>query len=122
MIEYIEGDIFKSPAQVIVNTVNTMGVMGRDWLWSLNEVSGNVCPVSYSMRKAIDDWELMLWYAPDYWILLFPTKKLEKAFETRGTLKDNKICTDLHDKSITSIAFPKLGCGNGEPTGMMSDL
>ena len=29
MIEYIEGDIFESPAQVIVNTVNTVGVMGK---------------------------------------------------------------------------------------------
>ena len=29
MIEYIEGNIFDSPAQVIVNTVNTVGVMGK---------------------------------------------------------------------------------------------
>ena len=29
MIEYIEGDILDSPAQVIVNTVNTVGVMGK---------------------------------------------------------------------------------------------
>lgn len=29
MIEYVEGDIFISPAQVIVNTVNTVGVMGK---------------------------------------------------------------------------------------------
>ena len=29
MIEYIIGDIFTSPAQVIVNTVNTVGVMGK---------------------------------------------------------------------------------------------
>ena len=29
MIEYIEGDIFESPAQVIVNTVNTVGVIGK---------------------------------------------------------------------------------------------
>ena len=29
MIKYLEGDIFTSPAQVIVNTVNTVGVMGK---------------------------------------------------------------------------------------------
>ena len=29
MIRYIEGDIFKSPAQTIVNAVNTEGVMGK---------------------------------------------------------------------------------------------
>ena len=29
MIRYLEGDIFKSPAQTIVNTVNTVGIMGK---------------------------------------------------------------------------------------------
>ena len=29
MLTYIEGDIFSSPAQVLVNTVNTVGVMGK---------------------------------------------------------------------------------------------
>ena len=29
MITYLKGDIFSSPAQVLVNTVNTVGVMGK---------------------------------------------------------------------------------------------
>ena len=29
MITYIKGDMFESPAKVIVNTVNTDGVMGK---------------------------------------------------------------------------------------------
>ena len=29
MIKYIEGDLFSSPAQVIVNTINIVGVMGK---------------------------------------------------------------------------------------------
>ena len=29
MITYVEGDLFRSPAQVLVNTVNTVGVMGK---------------------------------------------------------------------------------------------
>ena len=29
MIRYLEGDIFLTPAQTIVNTVNTVGVMGK---------------------------------------------------------------------------------------------
>ena len=29
MITYIEGDLFSSPAKVLVNTVNTKGVMGK---------------------------------------------------------------------------------------------
>ena len=29
MITYVESDIFSSPAQTLVNTVNTVGVMGK---------------------------------------------------------------------------------------------
>ena len=29
MITYVKGNLFQSPAQVLVNTVNTVGVMGR---------------------------------------------------------------------------------------------
>ena len=29
MIRYVKGDIFSSHAQVLVNTVNTVGVMGK---------------------------------------------------------------------------------------------
>ena len=29
MILYVKGNIFESPAQVITNTVNTVGVMGK---------------------------------------------------------------------------------------------
>lgn len=29
MIYYIKGNMFDSPAQVLVNTVNTVGVMGK---------------------------------------------------------------------------------------------
>ena len=29
MVHYVTGDIFASPAQTLVNTVNTVGVMGK---------------------------------------------------------------------------------------------
>jgi O-acetyl-ADP-ribose deacetylase (regulator of RNase III) len=29
MLTYIKGDLFNSPAQVLVNTVNIVGVMGK---------------------------------------------------------------------------------------------
>lgn len=29
MITYVKGNIFESPAKVLVNTVNTVGVMGK---------------------------------------------------------------------------------------------
>ena len=118
MIEYIEGDIFDSPAQVIVNTVNTVGVMGKGLALSFKkrypdmfESYKKVCE-----KHQLTIGKLMLHQEADHWILLFPTKenwrnpsKLE--YIEKGLMK---FVNTYAEKHITSIAFPKLGCGNGE--------
>lgn len=118
MFEYIEGNIFDSPAQVIVNTVNTVGVMGKGLALEFK----NRYPEMFAdyrtacEKRQFTMGKLMLWRAPDHWILMFPTKenwrnpsKLE--YIERG-LKN--FVNSYADKNISSIAFPKLGCGNGE--------
>ena len=77
MIEYIEGDIFDSPAQVIVNTVNTVGVMGKGLALSFKkrypdmfESYKKVCE-----KHQLTIGKLMLHQEADHWILLFPTKE-----------------------------------------------
>lgn len=118
MIEYIEGNIFTSPAQVIVNTVNTVGVMGKGIALSFKKRYPQMFEV---YRKACDKHQLtigklMLFYAPDHWVLMFPTKEHwrnpSKLEYLEAGLK--KFVNTYADKRITSIAFPKLGCGNGE--------
>lgn len=118
MIEYIEGNIFDSPAQVIVNTVNTVGVMGKGLALSFKkrypdmfESYKKVCE-----KHQLTIGKLMLYKEADHWILLFPTKenwrkpsKLE--YIEKGLMK---FVNTYAEKHITSIAFPKLGCGNGE--------
>lgn len=118
MIEYIEGDILDSPAQVIVNTVNTVGVMGKGLALSFKkrypdmfESYKKVCE-----KHQLTIGKLMLYKEADHWILLFPTKenwrnpsKLE--YIEKGLMK---FVSTYAEKHITSIAFPKLGCGNGE--------
>ena len=118
MIEYIEGDIFESPAQVIVNPTNTVGVMGKGLALSFKQRY----PEMFKKYKAVcknhlfSVGKLMLFYETDHWVLLFPTKehwrgpsKLE--YIEKGLLK---FVQTYESKNITSIAFPKLGCGNGE--------
>lgn len=118
MIEYIEGNIFDSPAQVIVNTVNTVGVMGKGIALSFKQRY----PDMFQKYKAVCEkhlltiGKLMLCYEPDHWLLLFPTKenwrnpsKIE--YLEKGLMK---FVDTYADKNITSIAFPRLGCGNGE--------
>ena len=118
MIEYVEGDIFNSPAQVIVNTVNTVGVMGKGLALSFK----NRYPDMFQSYKRVCEknllkiGKLLLYYYPDHWVLLFPTKEHWKnpskiEYIEAGLIK---FTSTYAEKNITSIAFPKLGCGNGE--------
>lgn len=118
MLTYIEGDLFCSPAQVLVNTVNTVGVMGKGIAL---EFKKRYPEMFETYKKQCDKHNLtigrlMLWYAPDHWILQFPTKehwrnpsKLE--YIEKGLMA---FVRKYADYNIASIAFPKLGCGNGE--------
>ena len=118
MIEYIEGDIFESPAQVIVNTVNTVGVMGKGLALSFKQRYPEMFE-HYKItceKHMLTVGKLMLFYEQDHWLLLFPTKenwrnpsKLE--YIEKGLMK---FVQTYAEKNITSIAFPRLGCGNGE--------
>lgn len=117
MITYLEGDIFHSPAQVLVNTVNTVGVMGKGIALEFK----NKYPEMFTKYKelcknnSLSVGKLMLWYDSDYWLLQFPTKEnwrnpskieyIEKGLAT--------FVKRYSDYNISSIAFPKLGCGNG---------
>ena len=76
MLKYVEGDIFNSPAQVLVNTVNTVGVMGKGIALSFKK---RYTEMFTQYRDACDKHKLtigklILWYGPDHWILNFPTK------------------------------------------------
>jgi len=118
MLKYIEGDIFNSPAQVLVNTVNTVGVMGKGIALSFKKLYPDMFT---AYRKECDKHrlvigKLMLWYGPDHWVLMFPTKehwrnpsKIE--YIEKGLMAFTRRYADYN---ITSVAFPRLGCGNGE--------
>jgi len=117
MITYIKGNIFDSPAQVITNTVNTVGVMGKGIALEykkkypgMYKEYKNLCD-----EKKLDVGQLALWRGKDKWVLLFPTKKHwrnpSKIEYIEAGLK--KFCDVWDILNIDSIAFPRLGCGNG---------
>ena len=118
MIEYIEGDIFSSPAQVIVNTINTVGVMGKGLALAFKQRYPKMftCYRTACGKRQLKAGKLMLWYAPDHWILLFPTKEHWRNPSKLEYIESGliKFVNTYADKNITSIAFPRLGCGNGE--------
>ena len=118
MIRYIEGDIFKSPAQVIVNTVNTVGVMGKGIALEFKKRYPDMFQAYRDIcdRRKLKTGTLMLYYEPDHWVLLFPTKENWRNPSRMEYIEAGlaKFCRTYAEKGITSVAFPKLGCGNGE--------
>lgn len=118
MICYIEGDIFSSPAQVLVNAVNTVGVMGKGIALAFKnryprmfELYKDACE-----KKKFQMGKLMLCREIDHTILLFPTKENWRNPSKIEYIKKglDKFVKTYAEKNITSIAFPKLGCGNGD--------
>lgn len=118
MILYVKGDLFQSPAQVLVNTVNTVGVMGKGIALEFKRLFPEMYRRYRDLceQRQIEIGKLWLYKSPNKWVLNFPTKKhwrypsrveyieagLQKFVESYGNL-------DIH-----SIAFPPLGCGNGQ--------
>ena len=77
MLVYVEQDIFQSPAQVLVNTVNTVGVMGKGISKSFKLVYPQMYKDyrMYCEKGLLDVGQLWLYKSDNKWILNFPTKK-----------------------------------------------
>lgn len=118
MIHYVVGDLFRSPAKVLVNTVNTQGVMGK----GLAKDFKAIYPEMFKVYRDLCDsgkltvGKLQLYRTPHKWVLNFPTKQ-----EWRQPSKPEYIEAGLQAfvagyarNDITSVAFPQLGCGHGD--------
>jgi O-acetyl-ADP-ribose deacetylase (regulator of RNase III) len=120
-IQYKKGDLLKEPVQAIVNTVNTVGVMGKGIALQFKEKF----PENFkAYKKACDAGEVQTGKMlittqhkigePDI-IVNFPTKqhwrqpsKLE--YVEKGL---DDLVEQIKKYQIKSIAIPPLGCGNG---------
>lgn len=115
---YLKGDIFNSQAQVIVNTVNCKGVMGKGLALAFKQKYPDMFTAyerdCQTGRLTIGRPTLYQKSTP--WILNFPTKyhwrnpsKLEYIEKGLAFLVDH-----YKRAAIKSIAFPKLGVQNGK--------
>lgn len=118
MITYVKGNLFKSPAKVLVNTVNTEGVMGKGIAKEFKAIYPEMFEKyrHFCETKQFKVGKLWLYKTPNKWILNFPTKTTwRKPSELAYVEAGLKNFTENYAKhGITSIAFPPLGCGNGE--------
>lgn len=118
MITYVVGDLFTSPAKVLVNTVNTVGVMGKGIALEFKRIYPEMFDEYqyFCDHGMFDIGQLWLYKTPHKWILNFPTKKhwrnRSKPEYIEAGLK--KFADTFDSKGIVSVSFPMLGCGNGE--------
>lgn len=116
-IEIIDGDIFSSRCQTLVNTVNCVGVMGAGLALEFKAR----CPEMFCeyrercRRGEIAIGTLWIYRTAERWVLNFPTKR-----HWRSPSKEEYLHAGLKQfmetyraEGITSIAFPLLGARNG---------
>lgn len=118
MITYVSGNLFESPAQILVNTVNTVGVMGKGIAKEFKAIYPEMFDKYRELceENKLDIGQLWLYKTPNKWILNFPTKKHWRyPSKTEYIEAGLRKFIEVYSKwGVHSVAFPPLGCGNGE--------
>lgn len=118
MFRALIGDLFASRAQTLVNTVNCVGVMGK----GVAEQFKKRFPAMFEDyrsrvdRKAVRLGEPYLYRdSSGTRIVNFPTKDHWRSPSRLSDIERGLDCLAAHiaQWSITSLALPPLGCGNG---------
>lgn len=121
MIEFTQGNLLDSDAEALVNTVNTVGVMGKGVALMFKEAF----PENFGEYEAachakkVQLGKMFVTHRQSLlgpkWIINFPTKghwrypsKMEWVERGLDDLKEV-----ILDKGIRSVALPPLGSGNG---------
>ena len=117
MITYVDSDIFSSPAQTLVNTVNTIGVMGKGIAKTFKSIYPEMYE-EYRLRCASGEFSvgsLFLYRTAHKWVLNFPTKRHWRQASRLADIAAglDTFCQTYAEEGVTSISFPQLGCGNG---------
>lgn len=121
MIKFVTGNLLDSPAEALVNTVNTVGVMGKGIALQFKETfKENFRIYAKACKEGTMKTGKMLVVKENTiqgvkLIINFPTKtewfmKSKYEYVEEG-LKD--LVTVIRENNIKSIAVPPLGCGNG---------
>ena len=121
MIRFTQGNLLEAEVEAIVNTVNTVGVMGKGIaLMFKDKFPENFRAYAAACKRGeVQIGQMFVTPSPELsgprWIINFPTKKhwrqpskLEWIIEG---LKDLRAV--IQEKKIRSIAIPPLGSGNG---------
>lgn len=117
MYIYIKNSLFDSPAHVLVNTVNTVGVMGKGIAKTFKDIYPDMFREyqKHCESKTLSIGKLWIYKTENKWILSFPTKIHWRSPSKLEYIEEGlkKFVQTYKEQQIKSIAFPQLGCGNG---------
>lgn len=121
MISYTQGNLLDARAEALVNTVNTVGVMGKGIALMFKEQYGRNFDLYAAACKAkkVKVGQMFVTETGELdgprWIINFPTKDHWKGNShlewVESGLEDLKRV--LREREIRSVAIPPLGAGNG---------
>lgn len=121
MLELVEGNLLEAPADALVNTVNTEGVMGKGIALQFAKKFPDMLAAYRSACKAgevqpgrMHIYERQEMFGPRY-VINFPTKRHWKSPSRMEDIAAglDALAEEIRGLQIRSIAIPPLGCGNG---------
>lgn len=121
MISYTQGNLLESRAEALVNTVNTVGVMGKGIALMFRErfATNFALYAAACKAKQVKVGQMFVTETGELdgprWIINFPTKEHWRGSSrlewVESGLQDLKRV--LQERQIRSVAIPPLGAGNG---------
>ncbi len=121
MIHYTTGNLLDAPVEALVNTVNTVGVMGKGIALMFKErFPDNMAAYREACKNGrVQTGKMFVTETNEFlaprWIVNFPTKQHWKAKSQVEWIEDglNDLRQFIIEKNVSSIAIPPLGAGNG---------
>jgi O-acetyl-ADP-ribose deacetylase (regulator of RNase III) len=122
MMKLVQGNLLAAPAEALVNTVNTVGIMGRGIALQFKQAYPamfrdyeRACKAGEVTLGKVQVFDLGGLAGGPRWIINFPTKRHWKADSRIGDIEEGlkDLVATIQKLRIRSIAIPPLGCGNG---------
>ena len=121
MISFTQGNLLEADVEAVVNTVNTVGIMGK----GIALMFKDKFPANFAAyAQACEHEEVRIGkmfvtenrqlFGPK-WIINFPTKTHWRARTKIEWIEEGleDLVRVIREKNVHSIAVPPLGCGNG---------
>jgi O-acetyl-ADP-ribose deacetylase (regulator of RNase III)/uncharacterized protein YwgA len=117
-VRVLEGDLLKSDMHALVNTVNTVGIMGKGVALEFKRRYPAMYRdyVQRCDRHEVKLGEPYVFRADDHVIINFPTKQHWRSVSRLSDIVAGLEFLERHykDWNIRSLGVPPLGCGNGQ--------